>query len=279
MFNFRPPGSWPWFNVEPPADDPPGFRIATDGSVRDDVAFAGPGSAVGLSPPPRIGFAVEDRLPKDNPFYFLDRHSLASPLGDMPPSPQISPIYSWIMKPPPSEPELQGYLDNVDTDAIRRSPKETQAFTTTTMRRGASCKTRLVSGPSNTIAPATTTCPLLTDQSRRSRAKIAPRPIYTARHTSSHRREILSRKRSTSFLEFMPALGSIRSTASAARFTHQPNRASWRERIAGCRQCVRSAVRRAGAIGRRAHRFFPWRPCRTFRARCANGVRYFSGSS
>ncbi len=110
----QPGAPVPGFNVKPPTDDPPGFRIATDGSIRDDVAFVSPGYAVGLSPPPRVGFAVEDRPLGNNPFNFLDRQ--APNVGPRPyalPSPQSSPIYPWTTEMPPLERELQGYLDNL----------------------------------------------------------------------------------------------------------------------------------------------------------------------
>ena len=34
MFNVRPDQLWPWIHFEPPSEDPPGFRMAADGSIR-----------------------------------------------------------------------------------------------------------------------------------------------------------------------------------------------------------------------------------------------------
>lgn len=34
MFNVRPDQLWPWIRFEPPSEDPPGFRMAADGSIR-----------------------------------------------------------------------------------------------------------------------------------------------------------------------------------------------------------------------------------------------------
>src|SRR5436309_3511270 len=61
MFNFRPPDPWPWLNVKPPDDDPPGFRLAPDGSTRDDVAFGDPASAAASASPAGVGFRHRQR--------------------------------------------------------------------------------------------------------------------------------------------------------------------------------------------------------------------------
>jgi len=70
----------PGFRVKPPADDPPGFRVAGDGSVGDartgdvDFAFPGYGSGVSSAAPAGVGIGGTRRPASDsNPFGFLDR--------------------------------------------------------------------------------------------------------------------------------------------------------------------------------------------------------------
>ncbi len=59
MFNVRPDAFWPWLYVKPPSDDPSGFRVAADGSVRDaGVDELVSCSAVTVSP------SMARRLPK-----------------------------------------------------------------------------------------------------------------------------------------------------------------------------------------------------------------------
>lgn len=120
----QPGGLAPGFNIKPPPDDPPGFRIATDGSIRDDVAFVGPGSAVGLSPPPRVGFAVEDRPLGNNPFNFLDRQD--PNVGPPPytlPSLQPSSIYPRTTE-MPFEGENRFSPDLYDPTYLATSPRK-----------------------------------------------------------------------------------------------------------------------------------------------------------
>src|SRR5262249_6631817 len=50
MFNFRPDTPWIRFRPEPAGDDPPGFRIAPDGSVMDTRSGADGSGWSGSSP-------------------------------------------------------------------------------------------------------------------------------------------------------------------------------------------------------------------------------------
>src|SRR5215212_4445737 len=60
MFNIRPDQLWPWIRFEPPSEDPPGFRIAADGSIRatgeSGSGFPGYGSGTNTSAPFDIEF-------------------------------------------------------------------------------------------------------------------------------------------------------------------------------------------------------------------------------
>lgn len=54
MFNVRPDQLWPWIHFEPPSEDPPGFRMAADGSIQAHESgseFSGYGSGANPSAP------------------------------------------------------------------------------------------------------------------------------------------------------------------------------------------------------------------------------------
>jgi hypothetical protein len=52
MFNVRPDQLWPWIRFEPTSEDPPGFRMAADGSIRaaGDAGSGFPGYGSGTNP-------------------------------------------------------------------------------------------------------------------------------------------------------------------------------------------------------------------------------------
>ena len=60
MFNVRPDQLWPWIRFEPPSEDPPGFRMANNGSMRAageaGSGFSGSGSGTNPSAPFDIEF-------------------------------------------------------------------------------------------------------------------------------------------------------------------------------------------------------------------------------
>lgn len=60
MFNVRPDQFWPWIRFEPPSEDPPGFHMAADGSIRvpgeSDSGFPSYGSGTNPSAPFDIEF-------------------------------------------------------------------------------------------------------------------------------------------------------------------------------------------------------------------------------
>jgi hypothetical protein len=52
MFNVRPDQFWPWIHFEPPSEDPPGFRMAADGSMRASAQSGSELPSDGSSPNP-----------------------------------------------------------------------------------------------------------------------------------------------------------------------------------------------------------------------------------
>jgi hypothetical protein len=65
MFNIRPDQLWPWIRFEPLSEDPPGFRMAADGSIRatreSGSGFPGYGSGANPSAPFDIEFGNANR--------------------------------------------------------------------------------------------------------------------------------------------------------------------------------------------------------------------------
>jgi hypothetical protein len=59
MFNVRPDQLWPWIRFEPPSEDPPGFRMATDGSIRATGAPASGFPSYGSGTNPSTPFDIE----------------------------------------------------------------------------------------------------------------------------------------------------------------------------------------------------------------------------
>jgi hypothetical protein len=59
MFNVRPDQFWPWIHFDPPSDDPPGFRVAADGSMRAFVQSGFELPSDGSSPNPLEAFAAD----------------------------------------------------------------------------------------------------------------------------------------------------------------------------------------------------------------------------
>lgn len=122
MFNVRPNAFRPWLYVKPPSDDPPGFRVAADGSSRDAGAndsVSGAASANILDGGYRPG--------SGNPFYFLDRRG--PEVGPMPFSDggSLSPYATSLLFPRPAELEplwsdLQAYSGELDGRPDAPSP-------------------------------------------------------------------------------------------------------------------------------------------------------------
>lgn len=122
MFNVRPNAFRPWLYVKPPSDNPPGFRVAADGSSRD----AGANDSVSGAAPANIldgGY----RPGSGNPFYFLDRRG--PEVGPMPFSGggSLSPYASSLLFPRPAELEplwsdLQAYSGELDGRPDTPSP-------------------------------------------------------------------------------------------------------------------------------------------------------------
>lgn len=89
MFNIRPDAFWPWLYVKPPSGDPPGFRVAANGSTRDagvdDIGFVLGGYGSGFSGAAPAGIGVEGAYrpnSDENPFDFLGRRG--ADVGAMP---------------------------------------------------------------------------------------------------------------------------------------------------------------------------------------------------
>lgn len=121
MVNVRPNAFRPWLYVKP-SDDPPGFRVAADGSSRDAGAndsVSGAATANILDSGYRPG--------SGNPFYFLDRRG--PEVGPMPFSDNgsLSPYATSLLFPRPAELEplwsdLQAYSGELDGRPDAPSP-------------------------------------------------------------------------------------------------------------------------------------------------------------
>ena len=59
MFNVRPDQLWPWIRFEPPSEDPPGFRMAADGSIRATGEFGSRFPSYGSGTNPSTPFDIE----------------------------------------------------------------------------------------------------------------------------------------------------------------------------------------------------------------------------
>ena len=123
MFNVRPDAFWPWLYVKPPSDNPSGFRVAADGSVRDagvdDIGFVLRGYCFAFSgaAPAEIEFEEAYRPNSDgNPFSFLDRRGpgigpAPSFDGGSAPPHANSLLFRQMGKPRPSLRDYGGGLD------------------------------------------------------------------------------------------------------------------------------------------------------------------------
>lgn len=126
MFNVRPDAFRPWLYVRPPADaDPPGFRVAADGSVRNaqpDVTgfmLSSYGSGATAIPGSGLGVANRPAGGGGNPFGFLDRQAPGAghvvPFGSELHSLYTTPpTFPEIAEPQPLQPGHHGYAGGLD---------------------------------------------------------------------------------------------------------------------------------------------------------------------
>ena len=124
MFNVRPEKFSPWIRFKPPSNDPPGFRMAADGSIRgsDDsgLGFRGYNSSANTAPSLDIGFGEYNTAGSSNPFGFIAPYTPATdpiPSFDgesLPPLP-TAPLFPQMTEPQLLWPSLQGYDGDLGT--------------------------------------------------------------------------------------------------------------------------------------------------------------------
>jgi hypothetical protein len=119
MFNVRPDEFWPWIRFEPPSDDPPGFRVAADGSIRgagdSDLGLRGYRSSADTMLPADRGFGVYHSGGDGGNLSDL----ITSPMTGTEPIPSLvgasqqphaaAPLFPQMTTPQPLWPSLQGY--------------------------------------------------------------------------------------------------------------------------------------------------------------------------
>jgi hypothetical protein len=114
MFNVRPDRFWPWIHFEPPSKDPPGFRMAADGSMPASVQSGSELPSDGSGPNPLETFSGEFGNPHPGTSY--DSYGQANS-ADLIPSfgtgslPQFtSLLFPRLTEPQTTWPGLQGHI-------------------------------------------------------------------------------------------------------------------------------------------------------------------------
>jgi hypothetical protein len=127
MFNVRPDQLWPWIRFKPPSSDPPGFRMAADGSIRDagnsGPVFPGYGSGANPSAPFDTGFGNAYRAASSG---FDGQGNGAGPIPSLG-SGSLAPFAASLLFPRLTEPQTmvfgpQGHVGEPEARPDRSVP-------------------------------------------------------------------------------------------------------------------------------------------------------------